>query len=243
MIPMKTRLFYANVEALEDPVLFQRLYQSVSETRKKKVDRIRPVSGKRLSLGAGALLEAALAEVGVDFPRLEEDSNGKPFLPDHPGLRFNLSHSGARVLCALSGEEIGCDVESVQKAHMNIAARYFHPEEYEAIRSVPDGEARNRLFYRFWTLKESFMKATGLGFQLPLDAFRIKLDTDGITVEQALDSQAYFFRTFSDLDYEYALCGTDRALDQVCLIEHGFGELAKLLEGRPTHPRNVQPAR
>lgn len=229
MSTITLRLYCADVRSLEDSALYRRLYRALSDGRREKVDCVRPQKGKLLSLGAGALLEASLAELGVFSPRLAEGPNGKPYLPDRPDLYFNISHSGSKVLCAVSGREVGCDVERVREAKLQVARRCFHPAEYETLMGCSDSAARDRLFYRFWTLKESFMKVTGYGFQLPPDRFCIQIEGKAISVMQNVDAQRYFFRSFSAEDYEYALCSPARIPQRLCLTERSFPELAERL--------------
>lgn len=228
---MEIKLFTADVAALKDPLLFRALYTSVSAPRREKIDRIQAQKGRLLSLGAGALLEAALAELGIRSPRLILKANGKPYLADRNDVFFNLSHSGTKVLCALSDHEIGCDVEQRRSAKLPLARRCFCAEEYQAILNERDSAARDRLFYRFWTLKESFLKVTGLGLQLPLNAFQIRIAEDRITVEQSVDTRHYAFCSFSTDDYEYALCSADRIPEGVKLTLRSFPSLLDVLSG------------
>ena len=58
---------------------------------------------------------------------------------------------------------VGCDVEKIGQLKMNIAMRYFCKEEYGAIKEAGSDEEKTDLFFRYWVLKESFMKATGKG--------------------------------------------------------------------------------
>ena len=87
---MDILLYHADVGELKDPALFQALYRAVSSSRREKIDRLRAEQSRLLSLGAGALLEAALAECGVSSPRFDQDENGKPCLSDQNKLFFHL---------------------------------------------------------------------------------------------------------------------------------------------------------
>ena len=62
---MSIKVYTADVSALENEALFMSLYNGVSAERRAKTDRMVFGKDKRLSLGAGALLEAALAAEGV----------------------------------------------------------------------------------------------------------------------------------------------------------------------------------
>ena len=225
---MEIQLYYADVGPLEDALLFLRLYQGVSRARREKVDRVKTPRGKLLSLGAGALLEACLAELGMPAAHIEQDQNGKPYLPDE-NLYFNISHSGTKVLCAVSDHEIGCDVEQVRAARLGVARRYFCPEEYQSLLACRDAAAQDRLFIRLWTLKESFLKAVGLGFRLPPNRFCIQVQGEEISVRQSLDARSYYFQAFSRAECEFALCSIDKPVEGVPLTERRLSELAELL--------------
>ena len=87
--------------------------------------------------------------------------SGKPYFRDLP-VYFNLSHSGEYVLCAVSTEEIGADIQQHCGKDVGKLARRFFPErEWTALERA--GEERERLFYRLWARKEAYGKLTGKG--------------------------------------------------------------------------------
>lgn len=202
--------YAANVEELNNPALFERLYALVPEHRRQKVDRMRFEKDKRLSLGAFALLQKGLGDWGI-FDKelmLSYGDNGKPFLKDYPAVFFNLSHSEERVMCAIADCEVGCDVERIQDTDFEIARRFFHEKEYEQILRQGPAQKKQELFYRYWTLKESFLKVTGQGMKLPLNEFLIDIQDAGIMVKQCVnEGKNYFFREYDLRDgYRYACC-------------------------------------
>jgi len=172
---MKIEVYIADTKDLEDEALYRRICRSLPADRREKADRQKTARGKQHTVGAGALLHAALASEGIRSYEAALGENGKPFLKGEPSVRFNLSHSGERVMCAVSGSDIGCDVEQIASPDLRVAKRFFCPEEYEAIRRCPDETEQARLFYRYWTLKESFIKAAGLGLAIPLNEFCIRI--------------------------------------------------------------------
>jgi 4'-phosphopantetheinyl transferase len=95
-----------------------------------------------------------------------------------PALRFNVSHTDGLIVCLVGlDREIGVDVEDTARTGIGgvaIADHYFSPTEVAALRTVPVAMQPDR-FFDYWTLKESYIKARGLGLQLPLDQFSFHL--------------------------------------------------------------------
>jgi 4'-phosphopantetheinyl transferase len=98
--------------------------------------------------------------------------HGKPHLDDGP-LRFNISHSGGAVLIALARVEVGVDIELPRPRRTDdLARRFFAPGEQERLFAL-EGESRRNAFFRLWTCKEAFLKATGEGFSRSLRSYEI----------------------------------------------------------------------
>jgi 4'-phosphopantetheinyl transferase len=91
------------------------------------------------------------------------------------GLSFNISHSGhIAVLAFTRNRQVGVDVEQVRSDFDTnaIAARFFSTVEQEQLASLP-AEQRHDAFFRCWTRKEAYIKATGEGLSLPLRQFDV----------------------------------------------------------------------
>ena len=170
------RLYALDCAFLADPVLFEKYYALQPAWRKNRIDGLKMAADRRLSLGAGLLLQKALP--GADLSAVLTGENGKPYLKD-AGVSFSLSHAGAYALCAVGPEELGCDIEKIRPLHAGVAERFFHPEELALLRAEPDAAVRERLFFRLWTLKESYIKATGKGLSQPLGSFCVLWDESG----------------------------------------------------------------
>ncbi len=108
-----------------------------------------------------------IACLGKPIPLgMEYGKHGKPYLAGRP-FYFNLSHSGSYVCCGVAGEEIGVDIQRMEKVSGErldrIAGRFFCRREQEALSACPGEEERRELFYRLWTRKEAYGKLTGEG--------------------------------------------------------------------------------
>jgi len=112
---MDTRIYIATTKSLEDEEKFSSLLKTVSKYRQQKVDNYKTPAEKRLSLGVGVLLSRALEKEGYDEKKLQmlSKDNGRPYFKGHEEVFFSLSHSGERVMCAISSQPIGCDVQII----------------------------------------------------------------------------------------------------------------------------------
>lgn len=93
-----------------------------------------------------------------------------------PPLHFNVSHTDGLVALAITrGHRLGVDVERVTRVVTEaVAERHFAPAEVRDLRALPAAE-QPRVFFEYWTLKEAYIKARGMGLALPLDAFAFAL--------------------------------------------------------------------
>jgi medium-chain acyl-[acyl-carrier-protein] hydrolase len=146
---------------------------------------LRPVHRERFTVGRGALRHALgrRLNVGPRDVRIVVSPSGKPGLhPEHNcDIKFNLSHSDNMAAIIIANkQEVGIDIECVRSDvdHAGLAERYFAPAERADVlaASVSSRPAR---FFAYWTGKEAYSKARGLGLNLPLDQYDITLDEQG----------------------------------------------------------------
>ena len=175
-VQMQTKIYLACVRPLQDEKVFARFFAQASQERKEKILRYRFEKDRLLSLGADALLRHALRENGFYLEELVYGygEKGKPFLPQLPDFCFNWSHSGEFVMLTVSDREVGCDIEEIRPVELKLARFAFDPQEYQQVAAC-SGAERDELFFRYWVLKESYMKALGEGLSLGSQAFRIEL--------------------------------------------------------------------
>lgn len=109
---------------------------------------------------------------------LVTNRHGRPELatPTVPPIGFNVSHTPGLVACAVTGTmDVGVDVEFVQRRLTHdIADRFFAPREVAALRALDEAD-QARVFFDYWTLKEAYIKARGMGLALPLAHFAFQL--------------------------------------------------------------------
>lgn len=117
--------------------------------------------------------------------RFESGAHGKPNLPNTP-LHFSVSHSVDLMLCAISRDiPIGADIEVVRDlaAHHDwistTAQTVFAPDECAALEACSTHEKRRDLFFKYWTLKEAIVKATGYGLTIDTRRFGVEIAPDG----------------------------------------------------------------
>lgn len=141
----------------------------LSSDERIRADRmLDPICRDRFVVGRGILRELLGRSLGLSGNQLvfAYGAHGKPSLasPHNAGVEFNVSHSDGQALIAIAPVPIGVDLEKIRPVrHLNrLAARFFAPREVAAIAQVPI-EHRSLLFFRYWTCKEAFLKATGDG--------------------------------------------------------------------------------
>jgi 4'-phosphopantetheinyl transferase len=136
---------------------------------------------------AHGLVRAALShQVPAVDPaawRFLADPHGRPFVAEPENVdpvHFSLSHTEGCVACAISPSPfVGVDVEVTDRpcSHLAIAEFVFSSAEVAALRRLSPAEMTER-FFDYWTLKEAYIKARGLGLRLPLNQFSMQIESD-----------------------------------------------------------------
>ncbi len=192
------KLAYCNIENLD----LKKAYGLVSKNRQEQIDFYRFDKDKKLSCGAYLLLKKLLSEKNIENPIFKTEEHGKAYISNHENIHFNLSHSEKMVLCAISDMEVGVDVEHVDpEIDLNLAKQYFFNEEYS---SIMKSDNPSDEFFKYWVLKESYMKYTGLGFNLDLNSFEIIIDKE---IKLKNDKNNIKFNLFDLGEYKLASAG------------------------------------
>ena len=207
------KLAYCNVENLD----LKRAYPLVSKARQGKIDFYRFEKDKKLSAGVYLLLKKLLSEENITNPIFKTGKYEKAYISNHKDIYFNLSHSGKVALCAISDMEVGVDVEYIDpEIDLNIAQNYFYNSEYK---SIMNAKNKSEEFFKYWVLKESYMKYTGLGMNLALDSFEMVI---GDTIKLKDDNEDLKFNLFNIKNYKVGIASH---YDVSELIEYDVSEL------------------
>ena len=158
---------------------WDRLALSLSEEERRRAMRFHFARDRHVYVAGHALMRDMLSRATGRAPhtwQFAKGPHGKPeaiSAPGEPRLRINLSHTRGLAAVALTLDaDIGVDVEWVARdtSYMDLARRYFAEAEQRHLANTPPDQQRG-VFFAFWTLKEAYIKAIGLGLAMPLADF------------------------------------------------------------------------
>lgn len=184
-------LWCTYISEIGDDSLWPRYDALLSVEERAREARFRFARDQRRHRVTRALVRTVLSRYAAVRPEdwvFSAGAHGRPEISaprPAPPLEFNLSHAADLVMLAVtSGRTLGVDTESIgaRAADIDGLDRYFAPQESAALLALPPQERRRR-FFELWTLKESYIKARGMGLSIPLDAFRFELTGErGLTL-------------------------------------------------------------
>ncbi|MBD8525889.1 4'-phosphopantetheinyl transferase family protein [Pseudomarimonas arenosa] len=163
-----------------DPATLLAYRSLLTEDERQQIGRFRFENDQIRYLVTRAMLRTTLSRY-ADLPpsewRFDYNPYGQPRissrLPGADWLQFNLSHTKSLIVLAVARHtQLGVDVENFvsRPAPLDIASHFFAADEADQLARLPP-EAQQRQFYEYWTLKESYIKARGMGLSIPLDQF------------------------------------------------------------------------
>lgn len=220
-------IYLLDCNKLDDDLIFNKYYNLMSPYRKDKIDCLRPRKGKNLSLGAGILLDNYLKQLGLKEKDMtyHTTEKGKPYFSLLPNIHFSLSHSGDVAVCAFSDNDVGCDIEQIDKPLEGVAKRFFTPNEYNYIFNGTTESIQADRFFRIWTLKEAYLKFTAEGLGGGLDSFSIFINDQNKPLINESTSEInctkdVFFKEYYYPNYKIAVCSKENNFaDQLITVE------------------------
>ena len=144
-----------------------------------------------------------------------------------PPLHFNLSHTDGLVAVAIvRGHRVGIDVECVTRTvSEDVPERHFAADEVRDLRALPAAD-QARAFFDYWTLKEAYIKARGMGLALALDQFAFALhDGQPPTIRFAsgfddVQSRWQFWQAWATPTHRLALAVERTGADLAVTLRH-----------------------
>lgn len=213
-------LFIMETTGLKEEPVYKKAISYVDKARAARLDSMRQDGRKVQSFAAGLLLsfslekyvseeakqgicQASVAQVleelkSKEFLKIRQCSIaktelGKPYFTDCPDMYFNLSHSGDYVVCVISDEEVGVDIQ-----------KWKEPVKESLIKRVLH-EKEQGFFFDIWAAKEAYSKCTGQG--LLKDMRQLKCDFANGKIEDTLTGTSKQLYLPKILDgYSVAVC-------------------------------------
>ena len=180
-------LYFSFPEKITDPSLLLACESLLTDDELTQMSRLYYARHRHQYLVTRALIRTTLSDYfqvePVDW-RFGKNSYGKPEInfPENIGpVRFNLSHCEGLILCGITRDhDIGVDVEDTQRstqAAFDSLSSYFSSTEIAELAQLPPEQQKQR-FFDYWTLKESYIKARGMGLAISLAKFSFLFKSD-----------------------------------------------------------------
>lgn len=207
----------------------------LSTDEKKRAKRYHFVRDQKKYIIARGILRKILSCYVEHHPRellIKYNSYGKPFLVGNQSLFFNVSHSDNLVLYGFTKiHRIGVDIERLKPIENldQIVDYYFTIIEKDQFARLPP-HMRNDAFFRWWTLKEAYVKSKGKGLSLPLNEFSVSfMPGEKVRLIESKDDK-YFYKNWflntikTKAGYIAAIAveGCNRKKIRTCFLQNEF---------------------
>jgi 4'-phosphopantetheinyl transferase len=182
--PEEVHLWLVEPERVSEPRLLDTYRDLLDGEERQRLARFRFERHRLQFLVSHVLVRVTLsryASVAPEAWSFVTNAYGRPEVAEGlPRLRFNLSHTDGMAVCAVTPEaDVGVDVEDGERSGQTVelAETVFAPSEVTALKALPVEHQRER-FFTYWTLKEAYIKARGMGLSLPLAQFAFQLEPE-----------------------------------------------------------------
>lgn len=206
-----TNTYLIDTDCLNNSRIYAAALLSVSEWRRRKIVVLKSGKDRRLSLGASVALDYALHLHGMRERDITYicNAHGKPAFATGGDIHFNLSHSGRIAACTISGCECGVDIQQVDTVRHSLIKRVCTEMEAAYLEAIEDRGQREETFFRIWTAKESYLKATGTGLSVDLRSIALSLSTP-VAIQTRLEPSVFFCEYGAESsvpeDYKLTVC-------------------------------------
>lgn len=181
-------LWFANYDEIDDERMHEAYRALFNEQEKRQELQFYFAKDRRRYLVTRALVRIVLSRYQSVSPKdwiFSTNAYGRPEIANAgmsgARLSFNISHTHSLIVLGVTrGRALGVDVENIctRAVSIDIADRFFSPAEVAVLAGVPPSQQQAR-FFEYWTFKESYIKARGMGLSIPLDKFSFHYPHDG----------------------------------------------------------------
>jgi len=219
LTPAEIHVWLAFYDEINDDSLLASYRKLLSAAEKEQETRFYFARDRRRYLVTRALVRTVLSRYASIQPSewmFSMNAYGCPAAVNAQAndLSFNISHTHSLIVLGVTrSRALGVDVENfrAREVSIDLMDRYFAPQEVEVLTAAPPHEQQYR-FFEYWTFKEAYIKARGMGLSLPLDKFSFQYADDraveiAIHPELADDAARWQFWQFQPKpEYLVAIC-------------------------------------
>jgi len=232
MIPIarhEIHIWLVDYESVAPPAL-DRLAASLEAHELAQQRRFYFARDRRRYLVTRALVRSVLSRylpIAPEAWRFSTNAYGRPAIANPEAadshLLFNLSHTHSLVALGVTWDrQLGIDIENIaiRSVSLDLARHFFSPSEADALATVTQSHLQHR-FFEYWTFKESYIKARGMGLSIPLDKFSYRFPApDAVAIDISGDlgdvpARWQFWQIRPSEDYLLALCAERMAAPTV----------------------------
>jgi len=222
LTPAEIHLWLVFYDGITEERLHSAYRELLNTVEKKQEPRFHFARDRHRYLITRALVRTVLSRYVSIHPKewsFSTNAYGRPEIVNaqarDAGLSFNISHTHSLIVLGVTRQRaLGVDVENfrAREVSIDIADRYFALQECVALTAAPPSQQQYR-FFEYWTFKEAYIKARGMGLSLPLDKFSFHYPDDHavkITIHPELfdDPARWQFWQFQPApEYLVAICG------------------------------------
>lgn len=191
-------LYICDITDADADSLFNEYGLSFDRDRLVRISQCKNEKARGKLIATGALLAKVLNKYGLELSDVSYAEYGKPFIANNKGIYFNLSHSGAYVVIAVSGQPIGVDVQKKVSINERVIDKIC--DEDEAI--IVKANCMD-ILHKVWSYKEAAAKLHGDGIVNGMDRFSMDYSKNESKI--LFKGQTYGYVKFHAFYEDYAL--------------------------------------
>lgn len=197
LLPGQIDLWLSRYDEIDDARLLESYGQMLAPEESEQQRRFYFADDRQRYLVTRALVRVVLSRYVRIGPRdwmFSANRYGRPEIANEEaaslGLSFNISHTRGLIALGITRHRmLGVDIENTvtRRVSLDIAGHFFSPAEAGALAKLP-AHLQHQRFFEYWTFKEAYIKARGMGLSLPLDRFSFHFPRDH-TIDLTVDPE------------------------------------------------------